>query len=196
MTKRQTDSTQPQPGRPRKKSPPQLVTSAASHVSVIGKPSTIYVSCRLPYLLNNQLLLPGHKNIVILVISQNRLELFHRQWTNVISRHWTYTRANMGWIRIGTHGAGLAQQLHNVAAKVQVDTKTADEQVCEAGGETNIEHDRLYPILSRRAKDQDLPFIPASEVVMRNGKNENRLCTHLITARTDFRGSVHRILMY
>ena len=85
----------------------------------------------------------------------------------------------MGWIRVGKHGPSSAQQLHNIAAKIEVDNKTVVENREHAEASASIEHDPTYPILLRRTKDHDLPFIPSSEVVKRNGNDGNRLCTHL-----------------
>ena len=39
-----------------------------------------------------------------------------------------------------------------------------------------------YSILPRNVKDDDLPLIPAVEVEKRDGKGDNRLCTHLCSS--------------
>ena len=85
----------------------------------------------------------------------------------------------MGWISIGRQGAGPAKHLHELAAKVEVENQVAEDRNCHVQAEATVKQDEAYPVLSRRTKDKDLPLIPLSQVVKRNGKDGNRLCTYL-----------------
>lgn len=77
-----------------------------------------------------------------------------------------------------------ARQLHEVATSVE---KTREETV------TN-ENDRgeaiEYPIISRRTKDQDLPFISPGEVKKHDGVEGRRLCMRKPSHRPFMRGSI------
>ena len=97
----------------------------------------------------------------------------------------------MGWIRTGNP----AKQLHSLAANVEVERVKSDSpsptspkhNVAIAKQDntspTSPKHDvatakqdNSYPIQSKKTEDKDLPFIPASEVKARDGKDGNRLC--------------------
>lgn len=77
----------------------------------------------------------------------------------------------MGWLKIGARDADRMQ----AAATL----KEGAERVELIGGEI-LPSDVQYPFVATCTRDEELPFIPAEEVVKRNSAAEGGLCMHVL----------------
>lgn len=86
----------------------------------------------------------------------------------------------MGLFRPGNPAA----QLHTLAGKVEVEHIHSEERKDSEkpdGRHTKMETHHTYPIQPKKTADKDLPFIPASEVQKRDGKDGKQLRTGDVT---------------
>lgn len=67
-----------------------------------------------------------------------------------------------------------AEHVENIEILGQV----AEDDGAEDGNPTD------FPVLPKRVKDEDLPFIASSTVRKQDGQEGKRLCTHLLLHRT------------
>lgn len=87
--------------------------------------------------------------------------------------------SNMPWL----HRDCAANELHKVASRVEVERRGSVHQTATSrrDSSSNAEGHKpaVYPIAPKKTADKDLTYISATEVKKHDGKEGNRLCTHL-----------------
>ena len=81
----------------------------------------------------------------------------------------------MGWLR---PSKDPSKHLHSLAGRIEVESQDSIDTIA------------IYPIQSKKVKDEDLPFIPAEEVMKRQGKEGCKLCRYLPTWFLDHNHSI------
>ena len=85
----------------------------------------------------------------------------------------------MGWIKLGSQARTSSPQEPAANTKLE---GVADSDWIERAEAVNTQSvNALYPILPKRTSEKDLPYICPEEVMQRDGKDDNGLCTNHLT---------------
>ena len=91
----------------------------------------------------------------------------------------------MGRIQLSSFNAlRVSGSTATVVKNMYPDNKEKIDNACHRKKVEATTPKAIFPILPQRFQGEDLPFIPSAEVIKRDGKGDNRLCTYLQLPKT------------